>query len=135
MSTFESLLIGINAAGLGYLIYLQYKIIASYERVFKSTDIKRLVEYYEKIDELTKKHAMKTALNVADHHLNAFENKIGRQFDEMATFIDGLYKSLPSGEAIKFLDNHFPAAKEMFPYKEGTIVEILRNVRETQDPS
>jgi|JI6StandDraft_1071083.scaffolds.fasta_scaffold00240_3 3-methyladenine DNA glycosylase Tag len=131
MNIFEVSILGINAIGIGYLIILQRKIISGYESVFKSTDIKRLVEYYEKIDELTKKHAIKIAQESLNATLADFESKIGAQYDEMATFIDGIYLTLKAkdeDEAKTFIAEHFPHSQELFPYKSNPRDVIARNV-------
>lgn len=132
MTAFESVIIGLNACGIGYLVYLQYKIIGNYERVFKSTDIKRLADFYEKLDELTKKHAVSASQQALNAAIADFESKIGAQYDELATFINSVYLTLKAAEgdeaAKMFIAEHFPHSQNLFPYTSNPRDVIARTV-------
>lgn len=100
-------------------------IIKDLQSVMQSTDIKRLAEYYSKMDELKKTdllHVKRAAFREVDRVLAEHYNKIGRQYDEMATFIGELYDAIPDEAQRKaFIQNHMPTCINMFPFdKEET---------------
>jgi hypothetical protein len=103
------------------IIIIRHKntIIKDFQAVMQSTDIKRLADYYSKMDELKKAdllHAKKAIVRTLDESLQEHYNKIGRQYDEMAMFIESLYSSLPEKERAGFIDRHLPTCVGMFPF-------------------
>lgn len=132
---FQYLVLIINGGALGYLIWTQNKIINHYKTIFDSTDIKRLAEFYKQTEELTKKHFTVKTKMLLDEALQDHYSRVGRQYDEMATFIEGIYLSLPKEEADDFIQRHLPSCKDLFPYNRGKENDKTHNILNQQDPS
>ena len=114
-------------------IKTQDKIIESYQKVFDSTDIKRLSEYYKEVASLTQQHAVTSTKIAVQTGMQEWYAKWGNQYDEMASFINGMYESMPKEQADNMI-RHMPSCKDLFPFdKLNKASDDARNESDQQD--
>lgn len=101
----------------------QDKIIDSYKSVFESTDISRLIKYYEQSERLIKQNMLASFVKISRDTIQQNYEKIGRQYDEMANFIDSLYSQMPEQVKKDLIKNRMPNCSNLFPLKEKTLNE------------
>ncbi len=128
MTTLEII---IHSAEIAAVIFVSYALLAerkslkrvndNYKSVFESTDINRLRTYYEESERLIKKQfdlyketIIPEVQKALDEAMIDYYKKIGRQFDELASFANEFFSVLPEDKREEFIKNNLPSCMPLF---------------------